>query len=149
MPPNSNYGAPIVDSPSWWGSVARGIATPTQKAIGGLGSDAPRGKRCAAISVRAFAGATGTVTAIGAILAAKGCSEFMPGPTARAGVPLSLVKGPSASAQAVEPSSPLAAGSYRSDHPALVVPSHRLCYYQLGKGGYVDPKDRARADCPG
>ena len=70
--------------------------------LDGLGSDALRGKQCAAISVCSFAGATGTVTAIGAILAAKACSEFKPGPTARAGVPLSLVKGPSASAQAVE-----------------------------------------------
>jgi menaquinone-dependent protoporphyrinogen IX oxidase len=98
----TNYGALIVGSPSWWGSVVRGIATPIQKALDGLGSDALRGKRCGAISVGAFAGADKTVTNIGAILAAKGCAEFKPGPTARAGVPLSLVKGPSASAQAVE-----------------------------------------------
>ena len=98
----TDYGALIVGSPSWWGSVVGGIAAPIQQALDGLGSDALRGKQCAAISVCSFAGATGTVRAIGAILAAKGCSEFTPGPTARAGVPLSLVKGPSASAQAVE-----------------------------------------------
>ena len=67
-----------------------------------LGSDAPRGKQRAAISVCSFAGATRTVTAIGAIRAAKGSSQFRPGPTARAGVPLSLVKGPSVGAQAVQ-----------------------------------------------
>lgn len=98
----TNYGALIVGTPCRWGSVAGGVAAQIQKGLVTLTPDVLRGKRCGAISVGAFAGADKTVTNIGAILAAKGCSEFKPGPTARAGVPLSLVKGPSASAQAVE-----------------------------------------------
>jgi multimeric flavodoxin WrbA len=95
----TNYDALIVGSLCWWGSVAGGIATPIQKALDGLASDALRGKRCGAISVGAFAGAKGTVAALGALLAQKGAGGFRPGPTARAGVPLSLAKGPSVSAK--------------------------------------------------
>jgi flavodoxin len=89
----ANYDALLVGSPCWWGSVAGSIATPIQKALdalGGLGA-----KRCGALSVGAFAGAEGTVTALGDLLKRKGCAEFKPGPMARASVPLSLVKGPS------------------------------------------------------
>jgi flavodoxin len=95
----TNYDALIVGSPCWWGSVAGGIATPIQKALDGLAPGALQGKRCSAISVGAFAGAQGTVAALGAMLEQKGADEFKPGPTARAGVPLSLVKGPSVSAK--------------------------------------------------
>jgi flavodoxin len=91
----TNYDALIVGSPCWFGSVVGGIATPVQKALDGLGSDALQGKRCGALSVGAFMGAKGTVAAIGAILEQKGAAEFRPGPTALAGVPLSVIKGPS------------------------------------------------------
>jgi menaquinone-dependent protoporphyrinogen IX oxidase len=94
----TNYDALIVGSPCWFGSVAGGIATPVQGALDSLTSNALQGKRCGAISVGAFAGAAGTVTAMGAVLERKGASEFRPGPVARAGVPLSLVKGPSVNA---------------------------------------------------
>jgi flavodoxin len=89
----------LVGSPCWWGSVAGGVATPIQKALATLTPDALLGKRCAAISVGAFAGADKTVTNIGSTLAGEGCTEFRPGPTARAGVPLSLAKGPSVTAR--------------------------------------------------
>jgi hypothetical protein len=79
--------------------VVGGIATPVSKALDGLAADALEGKKGGAISVGAFAGAKGTVAAIGAILQQKGCAEFSPGPVARAGVPLSLIKGPSVSAK--------------------------------------------------
>jgi multimeric flavodoxin WrbA len=96
------YDALIVGSPCWWGSVAGGIATPIQKALGVLTPDTLVGKRCGAISVGAFAGAVKTVMNVGSILAEKGCDEFKPGPTARAGLPLSLAKGPSVTAEDVE-----------------------------------------------
>lgn len=94
-----NYDALIVGSPCWFGSVVGGIATPVQKALDGLASDALRGKRCGAISVGAFMGAKGTVSALGALLEQKGATEFRAGPTALAGVPLSVIKGPSVKAQ--------------------------------------------------
>jgi flavodoxin len=90
---SASYDALIVGSPCWWGSVVGGIATPVQKALDALGG--LEGKRCGALSVCAFMGAEGTVTALGDLLKRRGCREFKPGPTARAGVPLSLVKGPS------------------------------------------------------
>jgi flavodoxin len=95
----AGYDALIVGSPCWFGSVVGGIAAPVKAALDGLAADALQGKKGAAISVGAFAGAKGTVAAMGAILQQKGCAEFTPGPTARAGVPLSVVKGPSVSAK--------------------------------------------------
>jgi flavodoxin len=95
----ADYDALIVGSPCWFGSVVGGIATPIQKAFDGLSADALQGKRCGAISVGAFLGAEGTVAALGALLEQKGADEFKPGPTARAGVPLSVIKGPSVNAR--------------------------------------------------
>jgi multimeric flavodoxin WrbA len=95
----TDYDALIVGSPCWWGSVAGGIATPIQKALDGLAAGALQAKRCSAISVGAFAGAQGTVAALGTLLEQKGAGEVRPGPTARAGVPLSLIQGPSVSAR--------------------------------------------------
>lgn len=94
----TNYDALIVGSPCWFGSVAGGIATPVQQALDSLAPDALQGKRCGAISVGAFAGAGGTVAAMGTVLQEKGAGEFRPGPAARAGVPLSVIKGPAVSA---------------------------------------------------
>ena len=93
------YDALIVGSPCWFGSVAGGIATPIKGALDSLAPDALQGKRCGAISVGAFAGAEGTIAAMGTVLERKGADEFRAGPTARAGVPLSLIKGPSVNAR--------------------------------------------------
>ena len=96
----AGYDALIAGSPCWFGSVVGGIAAPLQSALESLGAGALQGKKCAAISVGSFGGAKGTVAAMGAILQQKVCAEFVPGPTAFAGVPLSVVKGPSVSAKA-------------------------------------------------
>ncbi len=93
-----SYDALIIGSPCWWGSVATGIATPIREALDDLASGALQGKGCGAISVASFAGAEKVVAGIGAIVGQKGCDEFRPGPTARAGLPLSLAKGPAVSA---------------------------------------------------
>jgi flavorubredoxin len=95
----ADYDALIAGSPCWFGSVVGGIAKPLQVALEGLDAGALQGKKAAAISVGSFGGAKGTVAAMGAILQQKGCAEFVPGPTAFAGVPLSVVKGPSVSAK--------------------------------------------------
>jgi multimeric flavodoxin WrbA len=95
----AGYDALLVGSPCWWGSVAGGVATPIQRALAALPPDALRGIECAAISVGAFAGADKTVANVGTILAEKGCVGFTLGPSARAGVPLSLAKGPSVTAE--------------------------------------------------
>jgi flavodoxin len=95
----ADYDALIAGSPCWFGSVVGGIATPLKAALDSLDADALKGKKCAAISVGSFGGAKGTVAAMGAILQQKGCAEFAPGPTAFAGVPLSVVKGPSVRAK--------------------------------------------------
>ena len=95
----ASYDALLVGSPCWFGSVVGGIATPVSKALESLDAGALQGKKCAAISVGSFGGAKGTVAAMGAILQQKGCAEFVPGPTAFAGVPLSVVKGPSVRAK--------------------------------------------------
>jgi flavodoxin len=95
----TNYDALIVGSPCWFGSVVGGIATPVQKALDSLPPDALLGKRCGAVSVGAFMGAKGTVAALGTALEQKSAAEFKSGPTALAGVPLSVIKGPSVKAK--------------------------------------------------
>jgi menaquinone-dependent protoporphyrinogen IX oxidase len=95
----TGHGVLLVGSPCWWGSVAGGVATPVQRALAALTPDALNGKTGAAISVGAFAGADKTVASIGTTLADKGCTDFRPGPTARAGLPLSVAKGPSVTAE--------------------------------------------------
>ncbi|MBC8232120.1 flavodoxin domain-containing protein [bacterium] len=93
----TNYDALIVASPCHAGSLTEGIAKPIKKALQSLEPVALQGKRCGGISVNSGTGGERTVKSIGAILTAKGCQEYLPGPVAKAGVPLSLWKGPSVS----------------------------------------------------
>ena len=58
-----------------------------------------REKLCGGISVHSGAGGENTVRHLGEILAQKGNTDYRLGPAARAGVPFSLWKGPSVSAQ--------------------------------------------------
>ena len=92
----AKYDGLIVGSPCWAGSVTgAGIANPIKQAIKPLAIDALEQRRCGGISVYAITGGNNTVRAIGKQLIKKGCSNYMPGPSAKAGVPLSTVKGPS------------------------------------------------------
>lgn len=89
------YDALIVASPCWAGSVGRPMfAKPIDRALNALASDAVQGKRCGGISVHSGMGAENTVSAIGNLLAQKGCTDYRPGPVARAGVPFSVWVGP-------------------------------------------------------
>jgi flavorubredoxin len=92
----TSHEALIVASPCWAGSVGRPVlARPVDRALHALTPDALRGKRCGGISVHSGMGAENTIQRIGEILTLKGCADYRPGPVARAGVPLSLWKGPS------------------------------------------------------
>ena len=96
----TGYDALIVASPCWAGSVGRPIlAKPIDRALTALSTDDLREKRCGGISVHSGVGAENTVQRIGEILTQKGCTDFRPGPVARAGVPFSVWKGPSVSPQ--------------------------------------------------
>jgi NAD(P)H dehydrogenase (quinone) len=90
----ADYDVLVVGSPCWKGSVgADGIAGPVDKALATIGGEV-RGKLCAGFSVNAGAGGENTVRSLGAVLNHKGCQRYVAGPVARAGVPLSLWKGP-------------------------------------------------------
>jgi len=86
----------IVASPCWAGSAGVPMfPKPMERALAGLAADALTGKRCGGVSVHAGVGGENTVELIGTTLASKACSDYRPGPVARAGVPFSLWKGPS------------------------------------------------------
>jgi multimeric flavodoxin WrbA len=96
----TGYDALIVASPCWAGSVGRPIlARPIDRALTVLATDDLREKRCGGISVHSGIGGENTVQHIGEMLTQKGCTDYRPGPAARAGVPLSIWKGPSVSPQ--------------------------------------------------
>jgi len=100
----SDYDAFIVASPCHAGSISKkaGIAEPIKKALNGLKTDALNGKKCGGIAVNAGAGGEVTLKNIEAILMDKGNGEYIPGPVARAGSPLSLWKGRSVSVEDIE-----------------------------------------------
>lgn len=90
------YDGLIVGSPCWAGSITRaGIAGPIKEAVASLPDNSLAGKRCGGISICASMGGANTVKALEKILAQKGCSDYRPGPDAKAGVPFSVIKGPS------------------------------------------------------
>jgi hypothetical protein len=81
---------------------ASGIAGPLEKALSSLPEGALRDKQCGAISVNSFLGGEKTVASIAAILKQKGCTNPLAGPVVKAGVPMSLWKGPSVGADDLE-----------------------------------------------
>jgi len=96
----TGYDALIVASPCWAGSAGRPIlAKPLDRALAALAADDLQDMHCGGISVHARIGAENTVRRIGEILSQKGCTDYGPGPVARAGVPFSIWKGPSVSPQ--------------------------------------------------
>jgi flavodoxin len=89
------YDVLVVGSPCWKGAVgAEGIADPVSKALASMGGEV-LGKLCAGFAVNSGAGGEKTVQSIGAILNRMGCKRYYSGPVGKAGVPLSLWKGPS------------------------------------------------------
>jgi flavorubredoxin len=95
----SNCDAFIVGSPCWAGSMSNkaGIANPIKEALVSLDKGVLKGIRCGGVAVNAGKGGEVTIKNVGLILATKGCEEYVPGPVARAGSPISLWKGRSVS----------------------------------------------------
>ena len=85
----NQYDVLIVGSPCWGGSIANGIATPIADAINKITNEVT-GKLCAGFSVNAGYGGQSTVKSLGERLKAKGCADYVAGPVAKAGSPLSL-----------------------------------------------------------
>jgi len=95
-----DYDGVIVASPCWAGSVTgSGIAKPLATFLANLPAGSFQGKRCGAISIHSTAGGGNTLKALGEILLEKGCTDYRPGPVAKAGVPFSLWRGPAVSTQ--------------------------------------------------
>ena len=94
----ASYDALIVASPCWAGSAGRSILPkPIERALRALAADALSEKLCGGISVHSGIGGKNTVQRLGEVLTQKGCTDYRPGPVARAGVPMSIWKGPSVS----------------------------------------------------
>ena len=90
----NQYDVFIVGSPCWGGSISHGISTPIADAINRITNEVT-GKLCAGFSVNGGFGGQSTVRSIGERLKVKGCANYVAGPVAKAGVPLSLWVGPS------------------------------------------------------
>lgn len=91
----AGYDVFVAGSPCWAGGVGReGIAGPVKKALDSIDNEV-LGTLCAGFSVNAGGGGENTVKSIGALLNRKGCKRYYSGPVGKAGVPLSLWKGPS------------------------------------------------------
>ena len=92
----TEYDSLIVASPCWGGSAGMPILPkPIDRALNALGTDALTEKRCGGISIHSGLGGENTIQRMGKIMMLKGCTDYRPGPVARAGVPFSLLKGPS------------------------------------------------------
>ncbi len=86
------YDGLIAGSPCWAGSITRvGIAGPIKDAVASLSDNSLTGKRCGGISICASMGGANTVKALEKILKPKGCTDYRPGPDAKAGVPFSTL----------------------------------------------------------
>ena len=92
----ADYDALIIASPCWAGSAGLPmLPKPLVRALTAISADALQDKLCGGISVHSGMGGENTITRVGEILAQKGCTNYQPGPVARAGVPFSVFKGPS------------------------------------------------------
>jgi multimeric flavodoxin WrbA len=92
----AEYDGLILGSPCWSGSITRsGVAKPIKRAVSAMPESCLEKKSCGGISVHSTTGGAHTVKALGKLLSRKGCRDYRPGPAAKAGVPLSLWKGPS------------------------------------------------------
>jgi NAD(P)H dehydrogenase (quinone) len=96
----AQYDGLIIGSPCWAGSVTgAGIANPLLHPLRRLPPTCLKGKRCGGIAVHCATGGANTVKALEKLAAQKGCTDFRPGPVARAGLPFSPFKGPPVSEQ--------------------------------------------------
>lgn len=91
-----NYDSLIVASPCWAGSSGiTGVAFPLVTVLKKLPSESLKGMLCGGVAIHAKFGGEGTLKHIERLLLSKGCSNFKIAPVVKAGVLISLYKGPS------------------------------------------------------
>lgn len=90
----NEYDALLVGSPCWGGSFAHGLASPIKSVLEKLEPTSLEAMAVAGISVHGGYGGEHTIETIGRIVKHKGCRNFIHGPVAKAGAPLSLWVGP-------------------------------------------------------
>lgn len=96
------YDIVIVGTPTYGNRRYRLPAKPIEKFLESLPDGALEEKLCGAFAVNAGIGASKLVKSMEAVLAEKGGKVIPGGPAVKAGAPLSLWKGPDASAADVE-----------------------------------------------
>lgn len=91
----ATYDAVLVGSPCRWGGVSSklGVAPVIKKMLLALPDNALAGKKCGGFAVHFGGGAEHAVTNMGNIITTKGCDNYVVGPIAAAGAPLSLWTG--------------------------------------------------------
>lgn len=86
----------IVATPCWAGSSGIiGVAKPLIDIINKLPDGSLKGKLCGGIAVHARSGGKTTLSHLQRLLSKKGCENFKAAPVIKAGVLMSLYKGPS------------------------------------------------------
>lgn len=92
----NDYDSLIVASPCWAGSSGiTGVAFPLVNVLKKLPAESLKNKFCGAIAIHAKFGGEGTLKHIEKLLSNKGCMDLMFAPIIKAGVLMSLYKGPS------------------------------------------------------
>ncbi len=91
----ADYDAVLVGSPCRFGGVSSklGIAPVIKKMLLALPDGSLAGKKCGGFAIHFGAGAEHAVTNIGKAVVTKGCTDYIAGPVASAGAPLSLWTG--------------------------------------------------------
>jgi len=91
-----NFDSLIIASPCWAGSSGiTGVAFPLVNVLKKLPENSLKNKYCGGIAIHARFGGEGTLKHIEKLLIKKGCNKFKPAPIIKAGVLMSLYKGPS------------------------------------------------------
>ncbi len=90
-----DYDALLIGSPCRLGGVSKklGVAPVVKRMLLALPQGALSEKKCGGFSVHCAVGAEHAVINIGKIVATKGCENYIAGPVAAAGAPLSLWTG--------------------------------------------------------
>jgi flavodoxin len=92
----SENDAIIVGTPCWSGSIGiSGVATPIVKVLKKLPDNSLKDKTCGGIAVHAKYGGEATLNHLRRLLSSKGCENLITAPVVKAGVLMSLYKGPS------------------------------------------------------
>lgn len=93
-----DYESLIVASPCWAGSSGVvGVAAPLVKVLKNLPTESLKDKLIGGVAIHAQTGGEATLSHLEKLLSRKGCENFKSAPVIKAGVLMSLYKGPSVS----------------------------------------------------